>query len=116
MFTDEKNKCGLKNYKGFVQNRHNQSVLSILSKKMNIQAYRDPTEYGTHPGLYKSFKIPDYTFNIKKYDKSDYPQILVQHRSGKVTTKTKLMGFIRTFLPYYLSGIILKIIYCVKRR
>lgn len=64
LFTDEENTSGLDNYPGFIQNRHNQSVLSLISKKLGIVAHRDPTEYGLHPELYFSYLIPRSCFNI----------------------------------------------------
>jgi hypothetical protein len=36
IITDAENTCGLDNYEGFVENRHDQSILSLLMKKYSI--------------------------------------------------------------------------------
>lgn len=64
VITDNPNICGLKNYPEFVDHRHDQSILSLLSIKNDIPLYRDPTQYGNQ------FKI-----------NNDYPQIFNHHRS-----------------------------------
>lgn len=40
--TDDKNVLGLPNLPGFIENRHDQTVLSLLSKKWGCLALRDP--------------------------------------------------------------------------
>lgn len=64
VITDNPNVCGLDNYPEFVDHRHDQSVLSLLSIKHDIHLHRDPTQYGNL---------------FKQYDK--YPQIFNHHRS-----------------------------------
>lgn len=108
LFTDQENVMGKENYSGFIQNRHNQSVLSVLTKKMKIDAYRDPTEYGVHPKLYAFYDLPKSTVVSPSYENSDYPQILVQHRRGNVTRLVKVYGFIRSKLPCFVSGTFIK--------
>ena len=44
--TDDPNKMGLQNYEGFVGHRHDQSVLSLLSRKWGILQHRDPSNHG----------------------------------------------------------------------
>lgn len=44
--TDIQNVCGLENLPGFKDHRHDQSVLSILGVKHNIEIYRDPSQWG----------------------------------------------------------------------
>lgn len=46
--TDAPDECGLPPLEGFVENRHDQSVLSLLVAKHNIPIYRDPARYGDH--------------------------------------------------------------------
>ncbi|PIS22343.1 hypothetical protein COT50_02480 [candidate division WWE3 bacterium CG08_land_8_20_14_0_20_41_10] len=46
ILTDLSNTCGLDNFKGFVDHRHDQSVLSNLRVKYNLPQYPDPTQYG----------------------------------------------------------------------
>lgn len=109
LFTDQDNMLGKENYSGFIQNRHNQSVLSVLTKKMNIDAYRDPTEYGIHPKLYAFYDLPKTVVEKPLYKDSDYPQILVQHRRGAVTRFVKVYGCIRSKCPCLISGAIIKV-------
>ena len=101
LFTDEYEG---QNYDGFIQNRHNQSVLSVLTKKMGVKASRDVTEYGIHPDLYQHYNIPSYTFKFRKYSTCYYPQILIQHRRGTVTLFVKIYGMIRSYCPGKIGG------------
>lgn len=71
IITDEDNVMGMLNYDGFVENRHDQTIFSLLSKKWNIQPYRDPSQYG----------------NLVKCDqdileRSSYLQMIDLHRQG----------------------------------
>ncbi|CAF1097901.1 unnamed protein product [Adineta ricciae] len=44
--TDDNNVLGQKNYREFRDHRHDQTIMSILSKKWNITAYPDPSQFG----------------------------------------------------------------------
>lgn len=53
IITDMDNQCGYPNYEEFVDHRHDQSILSLLTKKHEIVAYRDPSQWGNaHKDLY----------------------------------------------------------------
>lgn len=97
MFTDEANSIG-DNYPEFIENRHNQSVLSVLAKKNNYPKYRDPSEYGIKPLLYR-FSVPEAIYEQPIYVESSYPQIIVHHRSKSIRMDVKLFAFIRRFFP-----------------
>lgn len=45
VLTDQSNEMGRPNLTGFIDHRHDQSVLSILALKETIAAYRNPSEY-----------------------------------------------------------------------
>ena len=47
IITDEPNTMGLPNYDGFIENRHDQTIWSLLTKKNNILPFRDPSQYGS---------------------------------------------------------------------
>ena len=47
ILTDIENQCGLDNHEGFKENRYDQSIFSLLTKKYGITAYRDPSQFGT---------------------------------------------------------------------
>jgi hypothetical protein len=44
--TDDKNVLGIPNYPGFRENRHDQSILSLLAKIWNLTTYLDPSQFG----------------------------------------------------------------------
>mgnify|MGYP002804121415 FL=1 len=44
--SDDPNTLGVANPESFKDNRHDQSVMSLLSKKWGLPAYRDPSQYG----------------------------------------------------------------------
>lgn len=44
--TDQRNVLGSPNLEGFQKHRHDQSLLSLLSKKAGLPAYRDPSQFG----------------------------------------------------------------------
>ncbi len=46
IITDMENQCGLPNYPGFKEHRHDQSIMSLLSKKHNLRAFRVPQKCG----------------------------------------------------------------------
>lgn len=54
----------------FMSHRHDQSILSVLSKKYGYPAHRDPSQFGL------SFRT--------KADKVSYPQIINWHRKSKL--------------------------------
>jgi len=64
IITDLENQCGHPNYPEFDENRHDQSIFSLLTKKYDLDAYRDPSQYGNE---LKQF-----------YPNSQYEQ-LIQH-------------------------------------
>ena len=44
--TDAPNECGLPNLVGFRDHRHDQSLLSLLTKRNDLRSWRDPTQFG----------------------------------------------------------------------
>ena len=46
ILTDMDNQCGSANYPGFKEHRHDQSIFSLLSKTYEIEAFRDPSQWG----------------------------------------------------------------------
>ena len=94
LFTDEKNQGSIPNDPIFIENRHNQSVFSVLCKKNKIEVFRDPSEYGVKPMLYK-YLLPKAQFIKVSYKNSDYPQIIVHHRSKEIRKDVLLFAWIR---------------------
>lgn len=62
LITDAPNTCGLPNYPEFRDHRHDQSIFSVLSKKYNLEAYRDLSQWGNP--------------YVDKFTNSNYPQII----------------------------------------
>ena len=50
ILTDMENKMGKKNFPEFKEHRHDQSVLSLLSKKWGLEAFRTPSQFGNPIG------------------------------------------------------------------
>lgn len=70
IITDISNTLGKDNYPGFIENRHDQTVFSLLSKKYGSIAFRDPSQFGND--------ITEYDSLIA--ERSTYPQIWECHR------------------------------------
>lgn len=95
LFTDEKNKLGFKNYPEFLDTRHNQSVLSLLSKKYSVPAFRDPSQWGNGQGVFTVAK----NILLRKIYHTDYPTIFISHRSKKVSIKLKIKVYFKNLFP-----------------
>lgn len=72
--TDMPNCSGEKNYSGFIENRHDQSCLSLLCKKYEIKPFRDPSQYGVNAGLWPK----------DVQERSTYPQMIDSYRDYRV--------------------------------
>lgn len=68
ILTDLPNICGQQNSLEFKDHRHDQSILSLLVKKYNIEIFRDPTQWG----------------NSEKdlFPNSGYDQLFLHHRGN----------------------------------
>ena len=93
IITDSPNECGQSNYPDFIEHRHDESLISIVSKKHKLYPYRNPCQYGieeilkysnneyTKESYERYMQIPDAwdygTFeqypHIHSDEKSDYP-------------------------------------------
>lgn len=89
ILTDVPNICEKSNFGDFKDHRHDQSILSLLSKKCNIEIYRDPTQWGNY------LKMPEYRikgeflhhdYSANYFSNSAYGTLLNHHR-----LKTKSM-------------------------
>lgn len=67
--TDQPNGLGQPNYRGFREHRHDQSVLSLLSKRYGVPAHRDPSQFGN------AFR--------DQYQNSPYGQLIASTRNRK---------------------------------
>lgn len=94
--------------KNFIENRHDQSIFSVLAKIENIPVYKDPSEYGRQPELL-SQSYNNAIFKEVSYDHGDYKQILVLHRKKNVTAYVRAMSFIRSEFPWKMYRFLLNI-------
>lgn len=97
LFTDEDNKLGQKNYKEFIDTRHNQSVLSVLSKKYNIPAFRNPSQWGWGRGIV-------HILTNKRKAKEEgvyYPTIFLLHRSKNAGTFDVIAVLVQNLFPRF---------------
>lgn len=74
IITDIPNQMGMENYPEFVENRHDQSCLSLLCKKFGIKPFRDPSQYGNQEEL----------FSEEVRNRSQYPQVLDSFRNPEI--------------------------------
>jgi hypothetical protein len=85
ILSDMPNTCGLPNHNGFQDHRHDQSILSLLTKKRRIPAWRDPCQYGNAYG----YRHPDCA----------YPQIIEATRDRTPTLRTRIAMVRRRLTP-----------------
>lgn len=69
IISDRPNTMGKDNYPDFIDHRHDQSVISLISKKRGMKKFRDPSQYGI---------INHYPKEVE--ERSTYPQIIDSHR------------------------------------
>ena len=81
--TDMPNQLGVENYPEFKENRHDQTVLSLLAKKYNLLPFRQPQQ--------ENWNLPD---DVAK--RSDYPPIIYLHRRNIQLEKT-VEDFVRIY-------------------
>jgi hypothetical protein len=72
ILTDDPNTCGLPNLEDFKDHRHDQSALSIVTRRHSIGTFVDPSQYGVFP--------PDYR----------YGQIFNHHRKRTASSLKRL--------------------------
>lgn len=73
LITDADCTCGLPDHTGFIENRHDQSILSVMAKMKGVHPYRDPSQY-SESGKYSEDII----------ERSTYPTMIYCHRKGFV--------------------------------
>lgn len=77
------------NYLNFIDHRHDQSVFSLLTKKYNIQAFKDPSERGELPKLYLD---KNRLYYERLYTNSSYNRVLFCYKKqNKLKYSIKVM-------------------------
>ncbi len=69
IISDKPNVMGLPDYAEFADHRHDQSVISLMSKKYGFKRFRDPSQFGM---------TNRYETEVER--RSTYPQIVDSHR------------------------------------
>lgn len=89
--TDLPNTCGKRNLPGFVAHRHDQSVLSLLAARNQVEVFRSASQFGNHCKLERCRKAGEW---IRKpyasdgiYRNSDYGTLLFHHRKRMLTSR-----------------------------
>jgi hypothetical protein len=85
ILTDIQNTCDLPNYPGFRDHRHDQSVFSLLSKKLGLSAFRDPSQWGNS--------------QMSMFPNSNYPQLIEHTRQKSPKQATLSYKLKRFFFP-----------------
>lgn len=85
ILTDIQNTCGLPDYAGFRDHRHDQSVFSLLSKKLGLSAFRDPSQWGNS--------------QMSIFPNSNYPQLIEHTRQKSPKQATLTHKLKRFFFP-----------------
>lgn len=99
IISDKPNVMGLPDYAEFADHRHDQSVISLMSKKYGFKRFRDPSQFGM---------TNRYETEVER--RSTYPQIVDSHRLNAGSLLE--VRFRRTKAVRKISGLMSK----VKRR
>jgi len=75
ILTDIPNQLGIPNYPGFRDHRHDESLISIMSKKYDLFPYRNPSQHGF---------IDDVNFTENRYDEEGLKKMIEKH--GPIST------------------------------
>lgn len=84
------------NYENFIAHRHDQSILSILGKKYDIETFRDPSQFGDRQWQYFS---EGRDLKLKKFKNSTYPRLVMLYRGSSLVRFNIKEGF-KDFLTY----------------
>ncbi len=88
VITDQPNECGLQNLPEFIDHRHDQSVLSLLAAKHNVELFRGPSQFGNHC-KHEAYREPGEWLrrpyeSSGLYHTSRYPTLTFHHRARRV--------------------------------
>lgn len=77
IITDNPNVMGFENYHEFIENRHDQSILSLLSKKYNLKSFKDPSHRGVYLEPYSNYLQLETPSN-------NYPILIISNRGRNI--------------------------------
>lgn len=100
LITDIPNTCGLRNFPDFFDHRHDQSILSILAQRNNMETFRDPTQFANHLKMQefrKSGELPaGVDYSSKPFTNSPYGTLLNHHRQKTTPISQKILDKFKT--------------------
>jgi hypothetical protein len=88
ILTDADNVEGKSNYPEFIEHRHDQSIYSLLTKKYNLQPFRDPSQWGNP--LMGDYVNSEYGQIINHTRHMDDPRLLLRIKRKLGRTLLKL--------------------------
>lgn len=95
LISDEDNVLhGQQNYDGFCDNRHDQSILSVLSKRHGYPAYADISQYRYPRGMLSRIRA-----KREQKERIPYPIMICLHRQKKADITTQLRESILNYIP-----------------
>jgi hypothetical protein len=88
VLTDDPNSCGRANLPGFVEHRHDQSILSLLAARHGLEVFRAPSQFGNHckaPALREAGEWLRQPYDdARACLNSPYPTLLFHHRKRRL--------------------------------
>jgi hypothetical protein len=86
LITDSPNRLGLPNLPGFVDHRHDQSILSLLAAREALELFRHPSQMGNHAKRGELLVVGEPLFRQWGahgiFENSVYPTLLYRHRES----------------------------------
>jgi hypothetical protein len=102
ILTDQPNALGRANLPGFIEHRHDQSVLSLLALKSGMETFRDPSQFGNERKVPANRVAGEYMHHRSDYcdtvENSVYGQIVHSHGKRDVIA-LPIWGKIQGVLP-----------------
>lgn len=98
IITDQPNTCGKRNHPEFYDHRHDQSILSILVKKHNLEIFRDPSQFSAHLKLEK-YRMkgelpPGIEYSQEPTTNSEYGTLFNLHRERNFSLSSKVTSLL----------------------
>lgn len=109
ILTDTQNRCGLDNYTELKDHRHDQSVLSILGVRNELETFRDPSQFGNHlkmiPYRNHGDLAPGLTYSPAPCTNSPYGTIFYHHRERHYSLLQRLQRLWNTTFTTRLTSV-----------
>ncbi len=107
ILVDGPNHCGLPNLEGFIDHRHDQSVLSLLAERDDVKRVRNPSQWGNHlkmeehrvPGEWLPAPYSDAIFTNSPYGTlvDSLSPLVISLRSRMAAAAKRVTSFANAF-------------------